>query len=242
MTPELVVASYNVHRCYGSDGRRRPERVAWVLRDLGADVTALQEVDSQLPDAGIDQLAFLASAVGATPIAGPTLVLHRGSYGNALLVRRPVLAVRRHDLSVRGSEPRGALDVDLDIDGTLVRIVAIHLGLRRAERHQQVAMLLHLLAGPRRPTVLLGDVNEWLPGAKARRWLHHRFGRTASGPTFPARWPVLVLDRVWVDPRAALLEISVHITPTSRAASDHLPVRARIDPKRLPLLAREPSG
>jgi endonuclease/exonuclease/phosphatase family metal-dependent hydrolase len=38
----LRVATYNVHRCRGIDGRVRPARIAEVLRE-DADVVALQE-------------------------------------------------------------------------------------------------------------------------------------------------------------------------------------------------------
>lgn len=227
---DLIAVSYNIHRCYGADGRCNPERVADVLRALSADIVALQEVDSRLPEHGVDQLAFLAKALGATYIAGPTLMLHRGSYGNGLLVRWPVVSVRRLDLGIRGHEPRGAIDADLDIGGTLVRVVATHLGLARRERKRQAELLLAALAsGPRRPSILLGDMNEWLAGTGALGLFNARFGAVASRRTFPARTPLLRLDRLWVDPAAALLDVSVHATRLSRLASDHLPLRARVD-------------
>ncbi len=54
-------------------------------------------------------------------------------YGNVLLVRSKVLDVRRIDLSVPGRDPRGALDVDLVLDGACVRVVTTHFGLTMAE-------------------------------------------------------------------------------------------------------------
>jgi endonuclease/exonuclease/phosphatase family metal-dependent hydrolase len=41
---DLRIATYNIHRCRGIDGRTRPERIAAVLRSIDADVVALQEV------------------------------------------------------------------------------------------------------------------------------------------------------------------------------------------------------
>src|SRR5712671_616297 len=42
--PTLRIATYNIHRCRGLDGRTRPERIAAVLKSIDADVVALQEV------------------------------------------------------------------------------------------------------------------------------------------------------------------------------------------------------
>jgi endonuclease/exonuclease/phosphatase family metal-dependent hydrolase len=224
---DLVVASYNIHRCIGTDGQKSPERVAEVLEDLNADVVALQEVDSALPEHGIDQLAFLAKALDYTPVAGPTLVEHHGRYGNGLLTRLPVAAVRRVDLSFAGREPRGALDVDLG--GLPLRVIATHFGLRRRERHWQARTLAGLLALSTGPSLLLGDVNEWLPGSSALTVLEAQLGPARGGPTFPSRLPVLRLDRILVRPRAALLDVGVHRTRLARLASDHLPIRARLD-------------
>ena len=80
----------------------------------------------------------------------------------------------------------------------------------------------------RRPLVLLGDVNEWFPAASALRRLHARFGRGRGVRTFPSRRPLLALDRVWVQPRAALTAVHAHRSPLARVASDHLPLRATV--------------
>ena len=46
------VATYNIHRCRGMDGRTRPDRTAAVLASLDADVLALQEVIGAGPASG----------------------------------------------------------------------------------------------------------------------------------------------------------------------------------------------
>jgi endonuclease/exonuclease/phosphatase family metal-dependent hydrolase len=50
--PALRIATYNVHRCRGLDGRTRPDRIAAVLRSINADVVALQEVVGAGPNGG----------------------------------------------------------------------------------------------------------------------------------------------------------------------------------------------
>src|SRR5262249_26771873 len=119
----LTVASYNVHRCIGRDGRHDPGRVAKVIEELRADVVGLQEVDFRYHiRRGVDQLRFLSEATGLESVWGPVLYGPRGQYGNGLLTRHEVLAVRGIDLSVPRHQRRGALDVDLAVHGTRVRV------------------------------------------------------------------------------------------------------------------------
>lgn len=226
----LTVASYNVHRCIGRDGRHDPGRVAKVIEELQADVVALQEVDFRYHvRRGVDQLRFLAEATGLQSVWGPVLYGPRGQYGNGLLTRHEVLAVRCIDLSVPRHQRRGALDVDLAVDGTAVRVIAAHLGLGLKERQTQVRRLLQAIAGhDGAPLILLGDFNEWRPPSRPLRRLHRHFGRTPGLRSFPSNFPLLALDRIWVHPRAALVALEVHTSRWARLASDHLPVRAVI--------------
>jgi len=222
----MVVASYNVHRCIGTDGCHDPARVAQVVRELDADVIGLQEVAAR-PD-GVDQLAHLAHAAGCEAIAGPTWHDARGHWGNGLLTRRPVLGVERIDLSVPGREPRGALDVRLGVGSDVVRVVVTHLGLRWRDRRAQVTQLLDVVDGDEGFVVLLGDINEWLPRGGCLAALHAHFGSTGGVRSFPSRRPVFRLDRIWARPCGAMGALVAHATPLARIASDHLPVRATI--------------
>ena len=69
----LTLATYNVHRCIGTDGRYSPGRIVSVLRELDADVIALQEVDSPA-HRGLELLKGIANELKLIPIAGPTLL------------------------------------------------------------------------------------------------------------------------------------------------------------------------
>src|SRR5581483_10937782 len=137
-----TAASYNIHRCIGLDGRHDPERVACVIDELDTDIIGLQEVESRLggtPDT--HQLNFLAEETGFIAVAGSTILRPDSHYGNALLTRHNVREVRSHDLSVPGREPRGILDVDLDVHGHPLRVLVTHLGLGARERRRQTNML-----------------------------------------------------------------------------------------------------
>lgn len=229
---DIKVASYNIHGGIGTDGHFVPKRICEVINELRADMIALQEVETR--GTGFDMLRFLSQHTGLHAIPGPTLVRDDGDYGNALLTRYPPASVRHIDLSVKGCEPRGAIDAQLECNaiesGTFaLRVIATHLGLRPGERRWQVRRLLTALAeAPKQPTILLGDVNEWFLWGRPLRWLHAYFERTPHVSTFPSRAPFLALDRIWTSPRAHLVAVTSHRSPLSRLASDHLPLLARM--------------
>src|SRR4051812_24721075 len=116
--PPLRIVTYNVHRCRGIDNRERPSRIVEVLREIDADVIALQEVLS-IPGGTRekDQARYIAEELGANHVAGENRTLKGGSYGNVVLSRHPLRLVRNHDISVRARERRGCLHTDVDVDG-----------------------------------------------------------------------------------------------------------------------------
>lgn len=224
------VASYNIHKFVGVDGRFDPERIARVVRELGSEIVGLQEIDSQFYKNG-DQLKCLAEVSGLEVTLGPTRRSVHGHYGNALLTSFPVKEIRRIDLSVYGREPRGALDVDLLVRGETVRVIVAHLGLGIVERRRQIRRLLDIFCSEQdRMEIMLGDFNEWIPVGYPLSRVHNVFGKSPSLRTFPSFLPVLCLDRIWIRPVDALVRMKTHRTQLSRVASDHLPVKALITP------------
>ena len=224
----IKVATWNVHSFIGRDGVSSVGRVAAVLREIDADLVALQEVQSSL-DPEPDALAFLAEQTRGRAIAGMTVMRRDAPYGNVLFTRWPVVQVRRHDLSVPGREPRGAIDVDLDLSGRRLQLIATHLGLLPSERRRQVDRLLPVLRVPDDHLVILtGDLNEWFLWGRPLRVLRRLFPDMPRRRSFPAHFPLLSLDRVWVHPRHALVRLAVHASSLARVASDHLPVVATV--------------
>jgi endonuclease/exonuclease/phosphatase family metal-dependent hydrolase len=228
----VAIGSYNIHKCVGLDFRRVPSRIAAVLKELDCDIYALQEVDNDEGEHEDSmQLEYLSRTLEMAAIPGLRIVRHSGQYGNALLTHLPVVSVHRHDLSYSRFEPRGALDVELDLGDHKLRVIATHLGLSRSERREQWRHLLRAVdaAPPELPTVVLGDMNEWLPSSATLRDAHRILGEPLAPPEFPSFAPFLALTRIWVRPVGAMASIAVHRTKLSRRASDHLPVKAVID-------------
>lgn len=223
----MRIATWNLHEAVGVDGRCLPARIARVLAELDADVVALQEFS---PRRGtIDELAALFErATGATLVVMPTFLKRGRLFGNALLCRLPIVSVEAHDIAMERREPRNAVDARVEWDGEPLRVLATHLGLRRAERIGQVERLGALLERDDASTVLLGDFNEWrLHGCLAS--LEGRLRRVPAPPTFPAPYPVARLDRVYVSPQLRVSHVHAHRTRSASIASDHLPLVATIE-------------
>jgi endonuclease/exonuclease/phosphatase family metal-dependent hydrolase len=240
------VATYNIHACVGRDSRRDVTRIIRILRQLDADVIGLQEVESRHGRSPVDQAQAIAAALDMTCIEGPLLLAPRGWYGNALLTRLRVQSVRRVLFDRHGKEVRGALVCDLlGRDATSWRVMTAHLDLRSRHRRRQFETLLDELVPARpRPTVLMGDFNEWWPGSRALATLRRHAELPPAPPTFPSWLPVLRLDRIAHAACRLPDRVRSHATPESRLASDHLPVFADLvaEPAVEPALAPARAG
>lgn len=230
MVETALFASYNIHKCVGVDRRFDPGRILDVIAEIGADVVALQEADRRFGDRrGLLDLDSLRERTGLVPVPVANGHLGHGWHGNLLLRREgEVRGVRQ--ITLPGLEPRGALMADLDLGIGAVRVVGVHLGLLRHSRMLQVASLIaHAADTTGRPTVLMGDMNEWRRERRsALSGFLAGFGPIAAVPSFPAYHPILPLDRMLASPPDILGAITVHDSPLARRASDHLPIKARI--------------
>jgi endonuclease/exonuclease/phosphatase family metal-dependent hydrolase len=229
MGREFTVATYNVHRWTGINGRSRPDaaRAGFVISELDADVIALQEV--LRPFHGEDPLEILAETLRLHIAFAATRVHKRGELGNAILARWPIAGVSMVDLSFSRLERRVAVAAQFQSETGILDVVATHLALGDRTRHRQVRSLLDHPQLRDRPTVLLGDMNAWrkCPATRAlddELTSHHNRAWPAS---FPSARPVLALDRIYTR-GVEVLDIGAHASRAARRASDHLPVVARV--------------
>jgi endonuclease/exonuclease/phosphatase family metal-dependent hydrolase len=235
---KLRVVTYNVHRCKGIDGRLRPDRIVDVLREVDADVVALQEVVSGSGEGEDNQARFIGESLGLHWALGENRKLKGSAYGNVVLSRYPLRVVKNHDISVAGRERRGAFHTDVVLgENDAVHVFNIHLGTAFVERRHQGRRLsaretgiLHAaeLTGPK---IVLGDFNEWTSGLASKLLGSHLKSIDVSKQlkrraTFPGVMPILHLDHIYYDGPLEILTLDVHRTRTSLMASDHLPLVA----------------
>lgn len=226
----FTVASWNIHKGVGADRRRDLARTTAVIAEIAPDIMALQEADTRFGTrAGLLDLDHLRQTAGMSLVPVDTPGPSHGWHGNLLLVRDAKVA-QVHPIPLPGFEPRGALITDLDVGGRGLRVVGTHFGLLRRSRQSQIHALLEKLdqLAPL-PTLLMGDLNEWRQGRSSPMALLHRHFQPAPLlRSFPARLPLLALDRMMIGPDGTLSDVAVHDTALSRRASDHLPIKARL--------------
>ncbi len=220
--------TWNIHGALGRNPRFDLDRVIALVRRHEPDIVALQEVDSRRAreaHAG-NPFDVLQAALGSHGIGAKTVVTADGDYGQALFSRWPLVHTEIHDLSYPEREPRRAICVDVATPGGPLRVIATHLGLSLHERRSQAIALLKMLGRLDRPTVALGDFNDWFWAGSVRRSLARALPGFSRHRTFPSVLPLLQLDRVFLFPASAL--IATRTDREARHISDHLPVIADI--------------
>ncbi len=229
------IVTYNIHKCRGLDGRVRPARIVEVLREVDADIIALQEVFSGNGYPEVEQTRFIAESLGFSYAFGENRRIDGSAYGNAILTRCPIVMHENYDLSHGRREERGCLRADIAVRGDVLHVYNVHLGTAYMERRHQGRKLMESdiltrtdVTGPR---ILLGDFNEWLPGLSSRLFREH-FGtvdlRTHLGRrrTYPGALPLVHLDHIYFDDSLLLQQAVLFRTGRTLLASDHLPLVA----------------
>lgn len=240
----LHVLTVNTHKGFTLFNRRfiLPE-LREAVRTVSADLVFLQEVlgthvrharrHANWPDT--PQYEFLADAMWSDFAYGCNAVYPHGDHGNAVLSKYPILEHRNFDISVPGPERRGMLYCRLDVPGHWqVHAICVHLGLRERDRQKQLGLLGELVCSlPAEAQVIVaGDFNDWRQRASGRLepfGLHEAFaldhGELAR--SFPARFPLLRLDRIYVRNAHTRDARLLSHRPWSHL-SDHLPLAAQV--------------
>src|SRR5690625_1171218 len=214
----LKVLTVNTHKGFTQFGRRfMLHELRDAIRATHADIVFLQEVVGFHEHHArrvhhwplSSQYEFLADTIWRDYAYGRNAVYPHGDHGNAVLSKFPIITHDNLDISCDNHEKRGLLHCILRpprLNNDL-HVVCAHLGLRERHRQIQVRQLMRLMDSrmhPEAPLIVAGDFNDWqlrahkvlsrLPGLQ--EVFHESVGRVAR--TFPARFPVLRLDRIYV--------------------------------------------
>jgi len=241
------VMTVNVHKGFSFLRRRFIlHELRDAVRSVGADVVFLQEVQgtharhsSRVTDwPTAPQYEFLADSIWPQFAYGRNAVYPHGHHGNAVLSKFPIIHYENHDVTVRGPEARGLLHCVLRAPGRRrpIHAVCVHLGLRESHRRRQLELLCRMVCDgipAEDPLLVAGDFNDWRrtahPVLERCAGLHevfvHAYGRAAR--TFPARWPTLALDRIYVRNAQVHAPMVLPRRPWSHL-SDHAPLAAEI--------------
>ncbi len=228
--PVIKVASYNIRRAVGIDGRKDLNQIQQVLREIAADIIALQEVEMVPGVAGVSRQAHaLAGLLGMNYAYGPVHRLKFGSVGNAILSKYPIVKETKHILPDSRDE-RGCLQADIDAQGAHFSIFNMHLGLNQVSRYRHLKyIILPIMQDSSIPTILAGDMNA-TPLMREMRmlseYLHDTFQHNSGihGNTYPSDSPRVRIDYIFIDDKSRCSSFRIF----KSEASDHLPVTAAI--------------
>lgn len=226
----IRLATYNIHKFVGTDGRRSEPRILEIINALNADILALQEFVLEDRSEDIPKVEAFAAEAGYHFIAQPMLRANGMVQFNVLLSRVPPSSKSLVTLPHDGKEPRGAIDAVFETDGVTFRVAATHLGLTPGARVRQLETILDLRSDEaNEPFALLGDLNIMFPWERARRHLHAAFSGQRQPPSFPSRMPLLATDSIYFSEAKPGHEVRAFAKGGARIASDHLPLFADID-------------
>ena len=244
----IKVLTVNIHKGFTFFNRKfiLPE-LRDAVRKVGADVVFLQEVtgtNAKHPDKfenypETPHYEFIADSIWPQFAYGRNAVYTHGDHGNAVLSKFPIVRFENHDVSVSGPEKRGLLHCELQIPGRSLNLhaICVHLSLTEAHRTLQMdklCKLIHSAVPPQAPVVVAGDFNDWRHRAHDQLAvgadLHEVFVQAYGFPakTFPARRPLLRLDRIYVRNAIGHKPVVLPHKPWSHL-SDHAPLAAEIE-------------
>ncbi len=244
----VKVLTVNIHKGFTFFNRKfiLPE-LREAVRSIGADVVFLQEVTgthAKHPDRyenypDTPHYEFLADTIWPQYAYGRNAVYTNGDHGNAVLSKFPIVRFENHDISISGPEKRGLLHCELQMPDRSINLhaICVHLSLTESHRTQQMdrlCRLVHSAIPPQSPVIVAGDFNDWRHRAHAQLEkgadLHEVFVQAygQAARTFPARLPILRLDRIYVRNAIGHAPMVLPHKPWSHL-SDHAPLAAEIE-------------
>lgn len=224
------ILCYNIHGGYDMHGRRDLKRLHHFMEEHAIDIGVFQEIETRPSRGGTMQdIETIAGPERPHHLPGLTMKEGEGWYGNLIVSRFPIVRGLVHDLeTIKMLEPRCAVDALIDTPLGTIRLIGTHLSLSPWERWSEVRNLVRLIDAVEetesRPMLLMGDINEWRPSSRLLRHLDEIMDEVPAHRTFPSRWPLFRLDRVWKTNTNRKIDAVVMKNKDIRRLSDHLPI------------------
>lgn len=247
---KLKVLSYNIHKGY--DWKMQKyflQDMKELINTSHADIVFLQEVVGKNDDykkRGLidSQFEFLADTVWPHYSYAQNALYDHGHHGNLILSRYPIQSWENINLTTNTLEKRGLLVCKIKLPAPSQKSIyaaCVHLDLLHSGRKRQYQMIkkkimsLDLSDNP--PLVIAGDFNDWnqkstgvfeneLGMQEAFKTIHGNFAKT-----FPAGFPLLRLDRIYVRNLEVLASRIIARPEHQNHFSDHLPIYCELNIK-----------
>ncbi|WP_227695073.1 endonuclease/exonuclease/phosphatase family protein [Psychrobacter fulvigenes] len=243
----FILTSYNIHKGMSPLNRQvKMQGIAQALEIVASDILCLQEVQGQhlkrnlqyneYPDQS--QHEWFGGYLQLQNSYGKNSEYENGHHGNAVLSRFPLDPKHNVNITVNRLEQRGVLHCEVQPPGWEMPVVVLcaHLNLferDRIKQYQAISDYVRNVISPEQPLILAGDFNDWkkLSCDKLASDLgmieafKHCHGQLL--PTFPAKLPVLSLDRIYVR-NLSVKDAWVHTGKPWSKLSDHLPLSAEL--------------
>lgn len=243
---QMRVLTLNIHKGLSHFNRKLVlSELRDAVRAVSADVVFLQEVLGEhehlakrhahkWPEEA--HYEFLADSIWHNYAYGRNAVYPHGHHGNALMSKFPIVRYKNVDASIRNTEERGFLHCEVERpEGGVLHAICVHLGLRESHRLQQLTLLCQMVEKipMDEPVVVAGDFNDWRCKASGLMYdcdltdvFVEEFG--AAPKTFPAIFPMLRLDRIYVRGVRSFTPIKLPNRPWAHL-SDHAPLASEIE-------------
>ena len=243
----LRVLSYNIHKGFDiSNVRYVLSLIKQAIRSVDVDIIFLQEVigshskhlKRNIEWPTLSQFEYLADEFWPHHAYGRNAVYRKGDHGNAILSRYPIRSSKNFDISATRVAQRGILHAEIELPERerMINCLNVHLDLMHSARLRQVNQLCGLITervGSQQPFILAGDFNDW--SQRLSLTIERQIGATeifkqvrgCHAATYPARFPLLRLDRIYV---RGLCAVEAHVLRGAPWAtlSDHAPLFANL--------------
>ncbi|MBC7419201.1 MAG: endonuclease/exonuclease/phosphatase family protein [Bdellovibrio sp.] len=244
---KLKILSYNIHKGFDRGNKNYfLEEIKDLIKNSHADIVFLQEVvgkNEKYKKKGLidSQFEFLADSIWNHFSYAKNALYDHGHHGNLILSKYPIESWENVNITTNSLEKRGFLVCKINIphkNNKHIYVACAHLDLLHRGRKIQYETIKNKIrsldVADHEPLIIAGDFNDWnkkctttfedeLGMIEAHKTAHGRFAKT-----FPASFPVLTLDRIYVK-NMKIVKSQIFKQKTKKHYSDHLPLYCELE-------------